>query len=164
MKLVKFSFLILTTLTLFACGSSNTSTASKAEKAPSEAELATGYWELVRMAEMPAIKTPMDGDRKIGMSFNTSENRINGYSGCNNFFGSYVLNGSAVTFSQMGSTKMACVRNVIDEQVFLTMFSQANKIILEDRLLKLMDSNNIVLAVFQHTANDGMAKPDAAEE
>jgi hypothetical protein len=44
------------------------------------------------------------------------------------------------------------------------MFSQANKIMLEDRLLKLMDSNNIVLAVFQHTANDGMAKPDAAEE
>jgi hypothetical protein len=59
---------------------------------------------------------------------------------------------------------MACVRNVIDEQAFLTMFSQANKIMLEDRLLKLMDSNNIVLAVFQHTANDGMAKPDAAEE
>jgi heat shock protein HslJ len=116
------------------------------------------------MAEMPAIKTPMDGDRKIGMSFNTSENRINGYSGCNNFFGSYVLNGSAVTFSQMGSTKMACIRNVIDEQAFLKKVSQAKKIILEDNLLKLLDDTNTVLAVFQHTPNDGMNTAETTED
>lgn len=163
MKTAKITSILFIAVTLFACGSSNTTTGAKGDNTPSEKELANGYWELIRMAEVPSIKT-MDGDRKVGMSFNPGENQINGYSGCNSFFGSYVLNGSSISFSQMGSTKMACIRNVIDEQAFLTMFSQANKIMLEDKLLKLMDSNNIVLAVFQHTANDGMAKPDAAEE
>lgn len=164
MKKVKIVLVLLTAVTLFACGSSNTATAVKETVLPTEAELADGYWELVRMTGMSAIKTPMEGDRKIGFSLNTAESQINGYAGCNNFFGTYLLNRSNITFSQIGSTKMACVRNPIDEQAFLAMFGQANKIEVNDNLLTLLDGANTVLAVFQHTANDGMVKVDPVDE
>lgn len=164
MKNVKIVLVLITAATLFACGSTNSVNASKEATPPSETELADGYWELVRMTGMPAIKKPMKGDRKIGFSLNASESQINGYAGCNTFFSTYVLNGSNITFSQIGSTKMACVRNPIDEQAFLTMFGQANRIEVKDNLLNLMDSANNVLAVFQHTANDGMVNVDTTDE
>ena len=149
---------------MYSCGTTKTTDTAAKTTPPTEEALANGYWELVRMAGVPAIKTPAEGERKIGFAFNPNQNQINGFAGCNNFFGSYVRNGSEITFSKMGSTKMACVRNVINEQEYFEKFSQANKLKLDDNLLTLLDSTNNVLAVFKHAANDGMANATETTE
>jgi heat shock protein HslJ len=154
----KMILAIMVITTVFACGTTKSSKDLTAKSPPAEAQLGDGYWELIRLQSVPAIKKPKEDDRKIGFAFQTSENKINGYAGCNSFFGSYDLDGSAISFSQMGSTKMACVRNVIDEQAFLLMFGQVKHIKVEAEIMTLMDAANNVLAVFQKTASDGMAK------
>ena len=50
-----------------------------------------------------------DTDDMPTLIFHTKEMRISGYSGCNNFFGNYELNGNLVTFSKIGATKRACI-------------------------------------------------------
>ncbi|MGB0864776.1 MAG: META domain-containing protein, partial [Saprospiraceae bacterium] len=40
--------------------------------------------------------------------FNTEEHKVSGFSGCNNFFGSYKVDGNNISFSQMASTRKLC--------------------------------------------------------
>ena len=43
------------------------------------------------------------------IQFNTSENKVTGNNGCNRFFGNYTTNADEVTFSSLGTTRMACL-------------------------------------------------------
>ncbi len=42
--------------------------------------------------------------------------RVVGFSGCNRFFGSYVLNGGEIEFGPVGSTRMACPVQVMNQE------------------------------------------------
>lgn len=154
----KILFIVLAVMTVYACGSSKPTDTAMEKNPPTQVELGNGYWELVRQQGVPAIASPTDDGRKIGFSLQPDENRINGFAGCNSFFGSYTLNGASISFSQMGSTKMACVQNPIDEQAYLEMFGRAEKVRLKDDLLTLVDSANNVLAVFQRTKDNVVVK------
>ncbi len=49
------------------------------------------------------------------ISFNTEEERVNGFSGCNNFMGSYKVDekiNHSISFPSLASTMMACVENM----------------------------------------------------
>lgn len=76
---------------------------------------------------------------KAAIHFNIKENKVNGNTGCNSFFGSYTVNGDAITFSQMGSTKMACL--------------DGDKMKIEDEILKILSSKNLRYDVAEQTLN-----------
>lgn len=48
---------------------------------------------------------------KAAIQFDVKTKKLNGNSGCNNFFGTYTSKGDEITFSPLGSTKMACLEN-----------------------------------------------------
>lgn len=161
-KKIILALMVITTL--YACGPSQSTTDTLLTTPTTTDQLTDGYWELVRQQGTPAIRTPMQGDRKIGFAFQADGGKINGFAGCNSFFGTYSFDGSEISFSQLGSTKMACVQNVIDEQAFLQMFDQVQKLSIENEMLSLLDASNNVLAVFQRTANDGMPTNEEVAE
>jgi heat shock protein HslJ len=53
-----------------------------------------------------SISLPEDSRPNITFS---QDGRVTGFSGCNRFFGGYTVFGSELRFSQLGSTKMACL-------------------------------------------------------
>ena len=85
--------------------------ASQDEVSPtvSETEALVGpYWRLVELSQRPSI--PGGGAREPHLRF-TPENRVSGATGCNTLGGRYERTGEGLRFSELFSTKMACLEN-----------------------------------------------------
>ena len=75
-------------------------------------------WKLVEINGKPVLNTS-DSGKDYFIQLQQEETRLNGYAGCNNFFGSYELKeGNRVTFSKMGSTMMACPNMATEQELF----------------------------------------------
>lgn len=60
---------------------------------------------------------------EITLEFDTKANKVSGFAGCNRFFGTYTTNGNAISFSEMGATRMMCddEANAIEQKMFKTL-------------------------------------------
>ncbi len=112
-------------------------------------DITEAYWELESL-EGKKISIAEGRDRQIGFSLNEQENKITGYAGCNNFFGNYTLeNGNRIHFSALGSTRMACHENKINESDFLKIFELADNYTINGNKLSLNIGKRAPLAVFK---------------
>ncbi len=59
------------------------------------------------------------GKKEMHMVLTAEGNQVRGFSGCNQFTGTYQLNDNKLQFAQMASTMMACVESMEQEQRFL---------------------------------------------
>jgi len=81
--------------------------------------------------------------------FKNKDYRINGNGGCNNFFGSYKLEGSEkIVISKMGSTRMACA-NLKTEEEFLSALQSANTYEVSSSMLALKNADGKIIAKFK---------------
>ena len=84
------------------------------------------------------------GDRIVAgngptISFFAYDKTIKGNTGCNSFFGSYHLDLNILTFSDIGSTEMACDQPVMDiENQFLQSLRNTGSYSIEEGTLKLI--------------------------
>ena len=91
----------LAILVVAACDSTG-SGANTTPEPTSPADLAGTQWTLVSIGDTPAIEGA--GAR---LSFDSGGN-VSGSTGCNSISGSYALDGSALTFGPLATTRMAC--------------------------------------------------------
>ena len=63
-------------------------------------------WPLVEVSGEPV--SPKPGERWPFIIFDAANKRASGFGGCNNFFGSYELDGSSLKFGPVGSTRIFC--------------------------------------------------------
>ena len=138
--------LILSVLLLGACANPVPPT-TPAGAAISTAQLLNTYWKLTRLGDQ-VITTPQDA-REIHFVLHSENQRVAGYSGCNQMMGAYVLDGSELRFEQMGGTMMACVSNMDLEPRFLGMFGQVASWDIQGETLQLLDANRKPLATFE---------------
>lgn len=86
----------------------------------------------------------------IYFTLNPDGNRVNGFSGCNTFMGTYKLEeGNRISFSQMGSTRMACPDSNINESEILSIFSTADNYTITNGKLSLNKAKRAPLAEFK---------------
>jgi len=76
---------------------------------------------------------------KAFIQFNATDKKVNGNSGCNNFFGTYSTKANSNTFKGLGSTRMAC----LDQE--------ASKI--ESKILKYLSDATVSFDVADQTLN-----------
>lgn len=138
-----FAFIITTALaSLASCHTAEQSTTGSAS-------IVGKYWKLIEL-NGKTVQLAEQLKREPHMILNTSENRVNGNGGCNSFFGSYALPGNkGITFSKMGSTKMACPDDVmqVEYQLFQA-FEMTNKFTLRNDTLLLTKTDMTPLAKF----------------
>ena len=113
----------------------------------STAQLLDTYWKLTQLGDR-VVPTPQ-GAREIHLVLHTENQRVAGFSGCNQMMGAYVLNGSALKFDQMGGTLMACTANLEFEREFLRMFDQVVSWKIDGETLQLLDGGGKPLATFE---------------
>ena len=80
-----------------------------------------------------------------------SQGQISGSSGCNSYFGSYTLRGSALQIQGLGGTEMACLepQGVMEqEQIFLQTLGEVAGYQLTDDQLTLQDAQSNAVLVF----------------
>ena|SRR6187549_1732380 len=112
------------------------------------ATLVDTYWKLGQVGEQ-VVTTPQ-GAREIHLVMQSENQRVAGFSGCNQMMGAYALNGSQLKFDQMAGTKMACVGTSLQlENEFLAIFPQVAKWEISGQTLRLLDEGGKTLASFE---------------
>lgn len=116
-----------------ACGTSNV-------------HLENTKWRLKKLGDAPVKSAPEQQEAYFVLS---SENhRVSGSGGCNRLMGSYELNGDRLTFNQMASTMMACIKGMDTEKEFLDTLGRVKMWKIAGRQLLLSDAEGKVIARF----------------
>jgi heat shock protein HslJ len=114
---------------------------------PKEQPLAGTNWTLQSFTTGDAVSSVVAGT-KITAVF--KEGSITGSAGCNQYFASYIVNGTSLQVSQVGSTKMACGAPGVmqQESSYLTLISQVKTFTIKGDRLTLADAKGATLLSF----------------
>jgi heat shock protein HslJ len=94
-------------------------------------------------------KAPVTSDNSITLNFDPN-NQISGNSGCNSYGGEYSLSNSALSFSKVFSTLMACADQAVNDQeaAFHQALSTVTTFEISNGQLNLKDASGAVLLSF----------------
>lgn len=83
--------------------------------------------------------------RPVFIEFTQDGSKVSGSAACNRFFGTYTLSGTALNFSQMGSTKMFCddASNKLETE-FLRSLEKVNNYRIENNSLILLGNAEVI--------------------
>jgi putative lipoprotein len=103
---------VLATLLLAACSGGATQTPEATEtETPTEAATQPADGDSSALEGTGWVLTDIDGnavDASIGATMTFEPDRVTGNGGCNGYGGTYVVEGSKITFMEIVSTLMAC--------------------------------------------------------
>ncbi|TXK73565.1 META domain-containing protein [Mesonia sp. HuA40] len=141
----KFALLLLIVMGLASCKSSQSSK-NKNNMAQLKQNTTT-TWQLIGLSG-EEIKA---GDSQKPIQFTLDvNNRVYGFTGCNNFNGNFSLDDNyALSFSPLATTRMACPDVKVNEQEVLNIFNQTKFYTLEGDNLFLKNSQDNLLAKFK---------------
>ena len=109
-------------------------------------------WYLTQVGGSPV--SPMADGKQPHILLDPVKKQVTGFAGCNNFFGSYELDGASLTFGPMGATRMACpdLETGLEMSVFEALESTRNWKKSDGELLLL--DEDAVLARFSFQKNE----------
>lgn len=104
-------------------------------------------WTLVELDGKPAVGGA-DG-KYPQMTFESAEERVSGFAGCNRFSGRYELgDGASIAFPAVSMTSMACPEGMELERDFGRALGRTATFVLEGNTLELLDKNGKTVAKF----------------
>ena len=106
---------------------------------PPNAELVNTYWKLTELDGKPAALGA--AQKELHMVLEPGKNRVRGFSGCNQFSGSYRKNANQLKFGPMAATMMACGEGMEQEQIFLKTLGQTERYTIKGDHLALYGAN-----------------------
>ena len=152
---IKTTAFALIALTIMSCntGKNATETTGNTMEANDAQSIENTKWVITTL-QGQNIADPENNGRVIHFTLNSENNRVNGYSGCNTFMGTYKIEaGNRISFSQMGMTRMACPDSEINEAQILSVFETADNFTISDGKLALNKARMAPLAMFKKDAN-----------
>lgn len=119
---------------------------SKKELADAAAEavrIEGTQWYLSEVAGSPV--SPAANEKQPHILFDAAKLQVTGFAGCNNFFGSYELDGAALKFGPIGSTRMACpdLETSLETEVFKALENTRSWEV-KDKELLFLDAGTIL--------------------
>jgi heat shock protein HslJ len=114
--------------------------------ATAAAPLRETYWKLVQLGDKPV--TAADMQQEANLVFDADGNRVTGSSGCNRLVGTYAVDGRSLRFNGVAGTRMACMRGMETETVFLGVLDKVRGWRIIGQQLEVEDGNGKLLARF----------------
>ncbi len=117
-------------------------------------------WVLLSFEEQEVPAAP--NTRTSYIHFDSKNNKVKGYAGCNNFFGTYTLKGDHLTLQQLGSTRMACPDMEV-ENYLMAVLERVNTYTIAGDLLTLYSKGTAVAifrAGYEQPAQDNEPLPE----
>jgi len=108
--------------------------AGEGAKVP-DASLTETYWKLIELDGQAAVIGA--GGRELHMVLASDGSRVHGFSGCNRLTGSYQRTDGQLSFSQLASTRRACMEGMEQEQRFLDGLGRTSRFIIRGDTLTL---------------------------
>jgi len=134
MKRAIYFTLLLLPLFAFKCSESVSSGADELNS--------NTKWVLEKFGEESVVMP--DGMETPYMSFDLNEKKLNGFGGCNNFFGNFFLKGDQLNISELGSTKKYCESTAAVEDRLMVTLRSANAYKVKDGVLTLLQDSDEV--------------------
>ncbi|WP_165857255.1 YbaY family lipoprotein [Marinobacter sp. JSM 1782161] len=104
------------------------------------------FWELTHIGD-DAIDRESD-KRKLNIVLDGEDDRVSGFSGCNQFSGGYTLTGDQLQLGPLASTMMACFKGMEREQAFQNALQKTARYEQQGVRLTLFDASGAVLLKF----------------
>jgi heat shock protein HslJ len=147
-QIKQFLIILFTFSSILSCNSTKKSTNTDMSSANPNSELIETYWKLTELMGEPIVMTS-DTKTEMRMILKKEGNQVSGNGGCNSFRGSYtLLEGNRISFSQLVSTKMACI-NMEKEGTFMEVLQKADNYSIQGKILSLNKSRMAPLAKFE---------------
>ena len=80
--------------------------AATSDSAKPNASLTNTYWKLTQLDGAPVAMAPQQ-EREVRITL-TDDGKVTGFTGCNRVMGGYTVAGTALRFTQLAGTRMAC--------------------------------------------------------
>ena len=83
---------------------------------------------------------------KLVITFDETSNKVTGFAGCNSFFGSYSIENSSITFSNMASSKKLCPNPIMNfETQFLKSLNTVDSFSINDNLISFSENDSVLI-------------------
>lgn len=105
------------------------------------------HWHLIQLSGRPVTEAEQQSPAHLVLQ--TDDHRAVGSGGCNRFFGSYSLQGDSLTFGQLASTMMACLKGMEVEQQLHDALTQTISWRITAGHLELLNETGVVIAAFE---------------
>lgn len=148
MKMTMLATAALLAVTLAGCGDEDPTT--MADDAPSELsrdDLDGRAFSSVRVDGRQLV-----GDTQIRLGFVGEEVRAD--AGCNHLFGTWTVDGGALTASDMGGTEMGCPDGLADQDAWLTEFLSAGPDVVLDGDTLTLTKDGVVVELVEQDVPD----------
>ncbi|WP_299108684.1 META domain-containing protein [uncultured Winogradskyella sp.] len=134
MKILLSLFMLLTTMT--SCDSSK----KAIENNKKMQETLSGTYYITQLGDTDVTSS------KIVINFDEITNKITGFAGCNNFFGSYKLENNALSFVNIGASKKLCPGNASNtERQFLKALNSVNSFLISENLISFLNNETVLI-------------------
>lgn len=134
---------------LTACSSTTNNVSQQKEQAvmvdAASEGLTAQQWLLV---SLQGVATDGQRGKPITLSFVSDSQKVNGFSGCNNYFAQYSASEQNLTFGHLAMTRKFCQGKMQQEAAFSKAMSQVKSYQLQQGKLKLLAENGDVLLEF----------------
>ena len=80
--------------------------AATSDSVKQNASLTNTYWKLTQLDGTPVAMAPQQ-EREVRITL-TDDGKVTGFTGCNRVMGGYTVAGTALRFTQLAGTRMAC--------------------------------------------------------
>jgi len=133
-------------IVVLACAKAPEQGGEAAGSVTSENPLVGPRWRLVELEGEPALEGGGAREPHIVFSPRDSVDRVGGATGCNTMGGTYEIEGASIRFSQLFSTKMACVEEerMRQETRFLKALETADRYAVTGDTLALSAGGEVV--------------------
>jgi heat shock protein HslJ len=122
-------------------------------------------WILVSYGDPSAPQAVLEGS-EITAEFDSAEGTVSGAAGCNSYFGSYEVDGDAITFGLLGSTLMACFEPegiMEQEQAYLAALASVATYHIEGDRLEMTDADGALALQFTAVSEATLTEVAAGE-
>ena len=143
---------------------SKTPVEASAAATPAPGEVATApdvegvVWQLQSLVDASGKTVDAMADIPVTAAFNNGQ--LSGNGGCNNYFGSYKVDGSSLTITPAGTTMMACPEAVMaQEQALMAALSSSASYQVANDQLQIMNADGTVVLTFTAQVQPSLTQP-----
>ncbi len=110
-------------------------------------EFTNTYWKLISLGETLAKLGA--GEKELFIQFVAENHVIKGFSGCNNFVGSFEANQGKLALSTVAGTRKMCMKGMEQEQAFLKSIGNFASYSVNGETLTIKNNKDVLVATFE---------------
>lgn len=93
--------------------------------------------------------------QKLSITFDDKLNKVNGFAGCNSFFGDYTVQNNEITFGMLAASKKYCQEEIMTaESQLLKALSTAQTFVIKDDMISFKSGDTILLEATKSASSE----------